>query len=80
MGGSAGVTHFQPWLHMFEISCNTVYVDDELLDLFTIDEAVEKMGFGIFQLLVAVFAGFVWVSTYMHVCSYVHTYHIHTSY
>ena len=40
--------------------CSTV--DDELLDLFTVDEAVEKMGFGVFQLLVAMFAGLVWVS------------------
>ena len=44
-------------------------VDDELLDLFTVDEAVEKMGFGMFQLLVAVFAGFIWVSilSYMYI-------------
>ena len=40
-------------------------VDDELLDLFTIDEAVEKMGFGVFQLLMSTFVGFVWVSTYL---------------
>jgi len=39
--------------------------------IFTIDEAVEKMGFGMFQLLIAMFAGLVWVSIYngLYVCS-----------
>ena len=48
-------------------------IDDELLDLFTVDEAVEKMGFGMFQLLVAVFAGFVWVSILSYMYIHIHT-------
>ncbi|XP_065892907.1 synaptic vesicle 2-related protein-like isoform X2 [Dysidea avara] len=35
--------------------------ESELLEVFTVEEAVNKMGFGVFQLIVALLAGFVWV-------------------
>ena len=35
--------------------------ESELLEAFTVEEAVNKMGFGVFQLIVALLAGFVWV-------------------
>ena len=32
-------------------------------DVFTVDEAVDKMGFGLFQILLCMFAGSIWVRT-----------------
>ena len=41
---------------------------------YTVEEAVEKLGFGTFQIIVTVFSGLLWVSTYgespsLHCCS-----------
>ena len=41
--------------------CYTAIAD--LPDVFTVDEAVDKMGFGLFQVLLCMFAGSIWVST-----------------
>ena len=30
-------------------------------DVYTVEEAVDKMGFGIFQILLSAFAGSIWV-------------------
>ena len=35
--------------------------DPSVRDVFTIDEAVEKLGFGFFQILITVFCGLIWV-------------------
>jgi len=34
-------------------------------DVFTVEDAVNKMGFGVFQLLVAFLTGFIWVRIYV---------------
>ena len=40
-----------------------VKVDDSRpLDSCTVDEAVEKIGFGVFQVIVMLFSGLIWVS------------------
>ncbi len=39
-----------------------MYIGDERY--YTVDDAVEKLGFGPFQVLVTVFAGLIWVSSY----------------
>lgn len=32
------------------------------VDVFTVEEAIEKLGFGPFQILITVFSGMLWVS------------------
>ena len=32
-----------------------------IADIFTVEEAIEKMGFGPFQILITVFSGMLWV-------------------
>jgi hypothetical protein len=46
-----------------------------IADIFTVEEAIEKMGFGPFQILITVFSGLLWVRdiTYM---SFLHTWYI----
>ena len=42
-----------------------VEVDDSRpLDVCTVDEAVEKIGFGVFQVIAMSFAGLIWVSVF----------------
>ena len=42
-----------------------VEVDDSRpLDMCTVDEAVEKIGFGVFQVIAMSFTGLVWVSVF----------------
>lgn len=31
-------------------------------DVFTVEEAIEKLGFGPFQILITIFSGMLWVS------------------
>jgi len=49
--------------------------DHEVLEVFTVEEAINKMGFGVFQLVVSLLAGFMWVSIYQEttLCVCVHT-------
>ena len=42
--------------------CIIVYILFLLDSTYTVEEAVEKLGFGSFQLLVTVFSGLLWVS------------------
>ena len=39
------------------------FITADLPDVFTVDDAVDKMGFGLFQILLCMFAGSIWVRT-----------------
>ena len=64
------LTHLYTYTCMYYVSCTFVRVCD--IDEFslnsviavtiTVEEAIEKMGFGPFQILVTVFCGLLWVS------------------
>ena len=34
----------------------------DIPDVYTVEDAVDKMGFGLFQILLSMFAGSIWVS------------------
>ena len=53
--------HCQHWMLLYPIPILLafyIYIDST----YTVEEAVEKLGFGSFQLLVTVFSGLLWVS------------------
>ena len=50
----------------------TLYVCAIAEQVFTVEEAIEKMGFGFFQVMVTVFSGLLWVSLLIQ-CSYMFT-------
>ena len=39
-----------------------------IADTLTVEEAIEKMGFGPFQILITFFCGFIWVSVCLFAC------------
>ena len=36
--------------------------DDDVPDIYTVEEAVDKLGFGAFQVFMSIFAGTIWVA------------------
>ena len=42
---------------------------DDVSDIYTVEEAVDKLGFGAFQVFMSIFAGTIWV-TYVCVRTY----------
>ena len=51
------------------VLCNNyvIIIIDDIPDVYTVEEAVDKLGFGAFQVLISLFAGVIWVI-------YTHTY------
>lgn len=45
--------------------------DGDLSNIHTVDEAVEKMGFGAFQILLSMFAGAIWVSMFFYTFQFI---------
>ena len=39
----------------------TIPDDDDTPDVYTVENAVDEMGFGLFQVLLSIFAGLIWV-------------------
>ena len=39
--------------------------DDELVDVYTVEDAIDKMGCGVFQVFLSLFAGGMWVSNFI---------------
>ena len=38
-----------------------ITITDDLPDVYTVEEAVDKLGFGAFQVFMSIFAGAIWV-------------------
>ena len=51
-----------PYTHPSHLNCCSTYIYIYVDSTYTVEEAVEKLGFGSFQLLVTVFSGLLWVS------------------
>ena len=39
--------------------------DDGLVDVYTVEDAIDKMGCGVFQVFLSLFAGGMWVSNFI---------------
>ena len=48
--------------------CINTLTDDELTEVFTIEEAVDKIGFGVFQVLLSLYIGATGVGSNTHMC------------
>ena len=56
-----------------------IITEDDLSNIYTVEEAVHKIGFGVFQVLLCFFCGAAAVSVVhniiiTHICTYVRTY------
>ena len=38
-----------------------IITEDDLSNIYTVEEAVHKIGFGVFQILLSLFCGAIWV-------------------
>ena len=50
-------------LYVRTLLCNdhVIITGDNIPDVYTVEEAVDKLGFGAFQVLISLFAGVIWV-------------------
>ena len=52
------------------VLCNyCVITENDLPGVYTVEEAVDKLGFGAFQVLISIFSGTIWVM-------YIHNYYV----
>ena len=45
----------------FNIFTVFIITDDDLSNVYTVEEAVQEIGFGVFQVLLTLFSGAIWV-------------------
>ena len=41
--------------------CVIIITGDDLPNIYTVEEAIQKIGFGVFQILLSLFCGAIWV-------------------
>ena len=41
--------------------CVIIITGDDLSNIYTVEEAIQKIGFGVFQILLSLFCGAIWV-------------------
>ena len=51
-----------------------VIAEDNLSNIYTVEEAVQKIGFGVFQILMSLFCGTIWVNATKYHCYWITMY------